>query len=1167
MGAYWQHFTPGPPPPDTLPPVVTVTSPNGGEDWQVNSTHKITWTVSDASPIDSTEIRLDRGNDGVFEEQITKSAGSPGSYAWTVSAPFTAFVKVQLICTDTAGNVGSDASNSVFTISPEPPPPTNQTLTVCASGCDFTTITAAFNAATDGDTIEILDSRTYQETFASWNKKLILKGQKASRPMITGSGPGDVAHIFNVTADSCKFYDLILDGTAGGDTVNVGFQYGGIGKRRGEVIVNVLFRHFGRRVTFGGSDCRPIFINNTAGLVIDSCIFTRNYFTSILGDTDIDSIRITNCIDSSWYGYKDGINFYSLSPNTVKKIYIDSYIQWWADTVVNLAACYAVSIQGNFGLYQHGDYADTIQNVTVIGNGKYNSTSNAGIYVIHSNHLVIRDCRIDSMAVGIHLFDCDSSKIERSVVNRFGGFIGAAGIWLEGDCDFDSIINCTVYGRNIFPEWGILIYPDPVPNDNVVLNSIARNCAGSDISSSSTSNNIFRYGDYLTTNGNFILQSSITDDPLFSNPVGGDFRLKTGSPCIDAGDPATLDPDATRADMGAIWEHDTSGSNPPVADTIPPSVTVTTPNGGQSWQIGTLQTIVWSASDNTIIDSTEIRLDRGNDGTFEELITRLGGNPGSFNWNVSGPPTTLAKVRVICKDTAGNTGSDISDSVFVISAPPPAGKLTVCSTGCDYTTITSAFNAALTGDTIEILDNRIYNETFANWNKSLVLRSALGNKATISRTSATADTFGLVLVTADYCRFENLILDGVAFNDTTRRGIEFGGVGRRVGVVIKNVTFKRFGSRVTGGPSQARALSLDNTLGLRVDSCVFSRNYFTSIMGQFCEDVRITNMTDSCFYGYKDGINFYINSPNTVKKIYIDNFTQWWADSVSNLAHSYGIAIQGNFGLYNFGTYADTIQNVTISGPGGYGFSTNAGILIANSNYVCIRNVRVDSMSIGVRLFNSDKCKLEKIAVNRFGGFIGAGGIWLDGDCDSNQVNNCTVYGRNIFPEWGTLVWPNSGAENNIFTNCISRNCAGSDIFSSSSTNKFRFGDYGTTNGGFTLENSITANPLFVDAVSGNLNLQSTSPCIDAGDPASPSDPDGTTADLGAYYFDQSVLAQNYNLTDVVDLYRYLFKGYSPARISAYDLNRDGQATLEDLILMLNKIYRLNKSPQQNHLE
>jgi parallel beta-helix repeat protein len=37
-----------------------------------------------------------------------------------------------------------------------------------------------------------------------------------------------------------------------------------------------------------------------------------------------------------------------------------------------------------------------------------------------------------------------------------------------------------------------------------------------------------------------------------------------------------------------------------------------------------------------------------------------------------------------------------------------------------------------------------------------------------------------------------------------------------------------------------------------------------------------------------------------------------------------------------------------------------------------------------------------------------------------------------------------------------------------------------------------------------DFHLQSDSPCIDAGDPSSPLDPDGTRADVGAYYYDQN---------------------------------------------------------------
>ena len=51
--------------------------------------------------------------------------------------------------------------------------------------------------------------------------------------------------------------------------------------------------------------------------------------------------------------------------------------------------------------------------------------------------------------------------------------------------------------------------------------------------------------------------------------------------------------------------------------------------------------------------------------------------------------------------------------------------------------------------------------------------------------------------------------------------------------------------------------------------------------------------------------------------------------------------------------------------------------------------------------------------------------------------------------------------------------------------------------------NIIGENPLFVNIDEGDYHLTADSPCIDAGDPDSPEDPDGTRADMGAYYFHQ----------------------------------------------------------------
>ncbi|PIS42567.1 MAG: hypothetical protein COT24_02945 [Candidatus Kerfeldbacteria bacterium CG08_land_8_20_14_0_20_40_16] len=50
---------------------------------------------------------------------------------------------------------------------------------------------------------------------------------------------------------------------------------------------------------------------------------------------------------------------------------------------------------------------------------------------------------------------------------------------------------------------------------------------------------------------------------------------------------------------------------------------------------------------------------------------------------------------------------------------------------------------------------------------------------------------------------------------------------------------------------------------------------------------------------------------------------------------------------------------------------------------------------------------------------------------------------------------------------------------------------------------NITTNPQFVNYLYYNYQLQSSSPCIDTGDPTSPPDPDSTRADMGAIYFPQ----------------------------------------------------------------
>ncbi len=63
---------------------------------------------------------------------------------------------------------------------------------------------------------------------------------------------------------------------------------------------------------------------------------------------------------------------------------------------------------------------------------------------------------------------------------------------------------------------------------------------------------------------------------------------------------------------------------------------------------------------------------------------------------------------------------------------------------------------------------------------------------------------------------------------------------------------------------------------------------------------------------------------------------------------------------------------------------------------------------------------------------------------------------------------------------------------------QLRYSDIGTIAGLAVTDNLLSVNPQFADTAKGDYSLKPTSPCIDAGDPAYPRDPDSTVTDLGA---------------------------------------------------------------------
>ncbi len=155
-----------------------------------------------------------------------------------------------------------------------------------------------------------------------------------------------------------------------------------------------------------------------------------------------------------------------------------------------------------------------------------------------------------------------------------GGYVGAYinrnliynnsknGIYCSGDDPIEAdLVNNTIVNN---AENGIYYGAEFDSTEfEIVNNIISDNATG--IWSEDTLGANIRYNNVWRNTKNYVnLAPAVTDisvDPLFADPEENDFNLTSTSPCIDAGDPAMADPDASVPDIGALYY-----AEPPAAD-------------------------------------------------------------------------------------------------------------------------------------------------------------------------------------------------------------------------------------------------------------------------------------------------------------------------------------------------------------------------------------------------------------------------------------------------------------------------------------------------------------------------------------------------------------------------------------------------------------------------
>jgi hypothetical protein len=112
-----------------------------------------------------------------------------------------------------------------------------------------------------------------------------------------------------------------------------------------------------------------------------------------------------------------------------------------------------------------------------------------------------------------------------------------------------SLTNCTVAGNTTSAITGASVITF---GTLAIISSIIRSDAADHIAGTIVGTAESITVTYSDISGGWTGTGNIDADPLFTDAAGGDYSLAEGSPCIDAGSPATLDPDGSRSDMGYL---------------------------------------------------------------------------------------------------------------------------------------------------------------------------------------------------------------------------------------------------------------------------------------------------------------------------------------------------------------------------------------------------------------------------------------------------------------------------------------------------------------------------------------------------------------------------------------------------------------------------------------
>jgi hypothetical protein len=128
-------------------------------------------------------------------------------------------------------------------------------------------------------------------------------------------------------------------------------------------------------------------------------------------------------------------------------------------------------------------------------------------------------------------------------------------------------------------------------------------------------------------------------------------------------------PLSTQTRVRLTWASGTTVTSTSAVDfTILDRITVTSPNAALNWAVGTTRAVTWNHNLGTSASvAIEVSRDGGSNWSAIATVPNTTATTGTYNWVVTGPATTLGRIRVSWAANPAN--NDISDVSFTIGAP------------------------------------------------------------------------------------------------------------------------------------------------------------------------------------------------------------------------------------------------------------------------------------------------------------------------------------------------------------------------------------------------------------------------------------------------------------------------------------------------------------------